>query len=301
MTAILARRDAPLALAAIAVASFTAMDGVIKALAERHDVLFVSFARYALATVPALILWARAGAPRITGRMWRQHALRGVFVTIAGVAFFQGLTLLPLVEAVMLGFIAPLLFAPCAAIMLGERIRPINVIAAFIGFAGVIIAAQGEAGEPAAAQARLLGVACVIASALAYAIAQIMLRSYAQKQDSESISMLATLFPALYVAGPAFILGAGPTLSADAPLFLLMAALGAIGVQLMTRAYASAQPQALAPIEFTALLWAPILGLVFFAEAPRLEAYLAAPLILGACLLTAWDKTRLSRAMGEPK
>ncbi len=281
----------PLIMAAAAVAAFCGLDACVKALSADHHVLLIAFARYGLATLVALAIWRHAGAPAITADTWKRHAFRGVLATISGTSFFLGLQLLPLVEAVTLGFVASLLIAPAAQLMLGERMKPVNAAAACIGFLGVVIAAQG-APDPAQARNQLLGVAAVMVSCVSYAMAMALLRAQAQRDGAVIVQLIGSAIPALILCGPAIAFAPPPRLDA-APIFLLMGLLGATATYLLARAYALSQAQRLAPVDFTAAVWAPVYGYVFFQEIPRQQVLIAAPLIIGACLIIAWDSRRL--------
>jgi S-adenosylmethionine uptake transporter len=59
------------------------------------------------------------------------------------------------------------------------------------------------------------------------------------------------------------------------------------GHLLLARAYAKAEAARLAPLEYTALLWAVVLGLVFFGEVPSLATLGGAALIVGGALIAS--------------
>jgi S-adenosylmethionine uptake transporter len=63
---------------------------------------------------------------------------------------------------------------------------------------------------------------------------------------------------------------------------------------LMARAYAAAEAQQLAPIHYTELLWASLIGFIVFHETPRAQIYMGAALIIAACLYAAYDERRLA-------
>lgn len=63
---------------------------------------------------------------------------------------------------------------------------------------------------------------------------------------------------------------------------------------LMAQAYARAEAQQLAPIHYTELLYASLIGFFLFHEVPRPEIYMGAALIIAACLWAAYDERRLS-------
>ena len=161
------RPSGPL-LAALGVFVLCMMDAAIKAASSGHGTATIAAARYAFGAIPALaayLLWSRS---RITAAQWRVHAVRGAVIAVAGSSFFHAIALLPLAEAITLGFVAPLLIPFTARAMLGERLRAPALIAAGIGFAGVLVTALGsDAGNGGVPGRRLEGVASVLVSAVA--------------------------------------------------------------------------------------------------------------------------------------
>lgn len=284
----------PLAYAAGAVAAFAGLDAAVKLLTVNHNVLLISFVRYGLSSLAAIPIWLHGGAPRIPWTIWRAHAPRGFCLMMSGASFYVGLALLPLVEAVTLGFVASLMVAPATQVLTGERMRPINLIAALIGFIGVAIAAQGGAAEPHAARDQLTGVAAVMVSCASYACGMALTRKQALEDGPLITQITGSVIPTLLLAAPAIALSPPPRLDA-LPLFLLIGALGALAANWLTRAYSLAEAQRVAPFDFTAAIWAPIYGYVLFHEVARPQVLIAAPIIIGACMLVLWDQRRRPR------
>lgn len=270
-----------------------AMDATIKHLTLSNPVLIVVLGRYVIGSAFSAVIWQRAGAPKVTAEMWRAHAWRGFFIASTATAFFWSLTVLPLAEAVALSFVYPLIVPFVAAVLIRERVRPTSFIAALIGFGGVIIAAQGA---PSAEEAPMYawGVVAVLVSAAFFAIAMVLLRERAQKDGPVIVSMMSSVIPSIILVIPAIALSAPPTWG-DWPAFLLMGGLAAAFMYVLARAYAGAEAQQLAPIHYTELVWASILGYLVFQETPRVEIYVGAGLIIAACLYAAYDERRLAR------
>src|SRR5262245_16897364 len=271
----------------------------IKHLAQTNHVLLVAFGRYLFGTLFSLAIWWRAGHPAINPEMWRAHGLRGFVIAVCAVTFFWALSVLPLAEAVTLSFIYPLLAPFVARIVLKEQMRPSSIVCALVGFAGVIVAMQGA---PSAAESPQhdLGVAAVLVSAAFFSIAMVLLRERAQKDGAPIVGLMTSFVPGVILLGPTLAFATPPVL-ADWPFFLLMGALAAVFMYLMARAYAAAEAQQLAPIHYTELLWATAIGFVVFHEAPRVQIYLGAALIIAASLFAAYDERRLAfRAKETP-
>lgn len=282
----------------VAITAGSAMDATIKFLTHTNHVLIVTLGRYVFGAMFSLAIWRQAGKPPITREMWRAHALRGFVIAGTATSFFWALTVLPLAEAVTLSFIYPLLVPFVAWIGLGERVRAQSMIAAVVGFAGVIIAAQGG---PSVEESPMhaLGVTAVLVSAALFSIAMVLLRQRAQTDGAPIVGLMTSLIPAFIVAGPAIAFAPPPNWS-DWPFFLMMGALAAVLTYLMARAYAGAEAQQLAPIHYTELIWATAFGYFIFHETTRPEIYIGAAFIIAACLYTTYEERRLSLKKETP-
>jgi drug/metabolite transporter (DMT)-like permease len=285
-------RVPPALVLTLAIMAGASMDATIKYLAHSNHVLLVSFGRYLFGGLFSLAIWHRAGRPVITREMWRAHGLRGFVITACVVPFFWALSVLPLAEAVTLSFIYPLLAPFVAWVVLQERVRPSSVLCALVGFAGVIVAMQGAPSEAESPQ-HDLGVAAVLVSAFFFSIAMVLLRERSQKDGAVIVSLMTSVVPGLILVAPT-IAFATPPLFSDWPFFLLMGALAAGFMYLMAQAYARAEAQQLAPIHYTELIYASLIGYVIFHEVPRVEIYMGAALIVAACLWAAYDERRLA-------
>ncbi|WP_395646518.1 DMT family transporter [Terricaulis sp.] len=291
-------RGPPPALILLAgIAAGSCMDGTIKFLALSNSVLLVTLGRYLFGGVFSLIPWLHAGRPAITRDMLKAHFWRGVVVASCSVGFFWGLTVLPLAEAVTLSFIYPLIVPFIAKVMIGESIRPTSIVAALIGFAGVIVATQGA---PSAETSPLhgYGVAAVLYSTVMFSVAMVMLRDRAQKDGPAIVGLLSSLMPGLLLVAPTLLFARPPDLN-DWWGFLLMGGFAAVFMYLIARAYAGAEAQQLAPIHYTELLWASVIGYVVFHETPRVQIYAGALLIVAACLYVAYEERKLTAKAKE--
>lgn len=281
----------------LAIVAGASMDATIKHLTHTNHVLLVAFGRYLFGALFSALIWWRAGHPVINAEMWRAHGLRGFVIATCAVTFFWALSVLPLAEAVTLSFIYPLLAPFVAAIILKERVRASSVICALVGFAGVIVAMQGAPSEAESPQ-HDLGVIAVLVSAFFFSIAMVLLRERSQKDGAPIVGLMTSVVPGVLLLTPTAIFATPPLIS-DWPFFLLMGALAAGFMYMMAQAYARAEAQQLAPIHYTELIYASIIGYLIFHETPRVEIYLGAALIVAACLWAAYDERRLAFRLKE--
>jgi S-adenosylmethionine uptake transporter len=255
------------------------MDVVVKYLATSNDVQVITLARYVTGTILALGVWQAQGRPRITRAMLPVHLLRGFMIAVMALSFYYSLTHLPLAEAITLSFIAPLLVPPLASLVLGERMQQRYLAAGALGFAGVLVTVQGA---PDFSGDRLLALGAVLLSAVLYAGSSVLLRARAASDGSTIITLMGAAVPML-VLSPAAI-GAPVPDFATLGWFVLLGLLGNVGMQLLSRAYARIEAQALAVMEFTALPWAALFGWMVFSEPVRPQVWAGAAIILAACV-----------------
>lgn len=268
------------------IATFSAMDAVMKALVLALGTYTTLFWRSLAGTLMAGSLFARN--PRWPDRpTMRLHLARGLLGSVMAFLFFWGLARVPLAQAIALAFIAPLIALYLAAVILKEKVSPRIVGASVIAFGGVLVIFIGQARADLGREA-LLGSLAILASALCYAVNIILMRRQAQVASPvevgffQSLIMAAVLILVLPFAGGVAL----PPL--DQVAFILLAAfLATASLLLLTWAYARAQASYLATTEYTSFLWAALFGWLFFAE--RLSAFTVAgaAMIVGGCLLAA--------------
>ncbi len=283
-------RASPILLTIAGIALLCAMDAAVKVVSLQESVLMGAWLRYAFGSalmIPVIWLLRRRLPPR--GR-WHLHVLRGALMGLMGYLFFLSISILPMAETLTIAFVAPLLVPPMAAMFIGERMRLKTVVAGIVGFGGVIVTLQGaESGvDPAAADLRMIGVGAALLSALLYAVQSVILRSMAQKDDAFAITMLSALVPCVLMS-PFLVFFAAPPTPSILPTGALAGLLGSAGALMLAQAYARAEAQILILFEYTGLLWAALLGWFLFDEVPRLEIFLGAAIIAGACLTVTWS------------
>jgi drug/metabolite transporter (DMT)-like permease len=196
-----------------------------------------------------------------------------------------------------LGFTAPIFIALFAAMTLGERPGRAIWLAIAIGFAGVLVVLSGELAE--AGRTTWLGVAAALFSALSYGIVMVMLKNRAALDPVPTIVLLQNVMAGLFMTPPG--LWAWSPLSLTAALWLaLIGVLGTVGHLAMAWAYGRAEASRLGVLEYTAFVWAALIGLVFFAEIPSLSTVAGACLIIAGALLVAPRRLKARAASPQP-
>ncbi len=263
--------------AALGIALLTAMDAVIKRQMHEHPFVLALFMRFLMGGLCALIVLAIARPARPTRASLIGNLARIPLVVLTAGSFFYSISVLPLAEALTLSFLAPVFVALLGGVLLKERIDGRVLQALAFGLAGMLVMVwprlQGHVSGAS------LGVAAALFSAVSYAFNLILLRSIATREHPTVIVAFQNLGPALCLAIPAAYVFVPMGLS-DLAAYLGAGVLGVAGHLTLTAAYAKAAAARLAAIEYTALIWASLLGFFVFDEVPLYTTYAGALLIV---------------------
>jgi drug/metabolite transporter (DMT)-like permease len=267
------------------IAVLSVMDAVIKGMAPHYPIVQVAFLRFVCGTIIAtgVVLAIRPGWP--SRETVAANAMRSVVGVLTATTFFYALGQLPLAETLVLSFLAPTFVALLSMLLLKERVDGRIVGALAVGFMGTLIVVVGGAEGEGPARS-LTGVAAALASAVFYALSIVLLRQRAQRDKFMHIVIFQNAGPMLLIA-PFGLAAWQPPTAAHLAWFLLMGILGVMGHVLMTTAFAKSEAARLAPLEYTALIWAVLIGYGVFHEVPTLATFAGGALIIGAALLTS--------------
>ncbi len=275
----------PLLVATFGIACFAAMDGVMKSLSIDLGAYNAMLWRTPISVTFSAFLFFALRLAWPTPAALRLHVLRGVLVTVMGFLFFWGLIYVPLAEAVALSFIAPLIALYLAAVLLKEAIGLTALLASLLGFAGALIIVFGQlSGEFDSDMS--YGIAAILCSAVLYAYNLILQRQQAQLAKPAEIALFqnSTTCLTLLCVAPWF---ANVPSSEHTSLIVLAALLSTSALMILAWAYARAEAKVLIPVEYTAFVWAALLGWWYFHEHLTSSTLLGTALIVTACLLAS--------------
>src|SRR5687767_10394623 len=179
---------------------------------------------------------------------------------------------LKLADIVILTQAAPLIVVALSVAMLGEKVGPRRWFGVIVGFTGVVIILKPGFGFE---WASLFG----LASALIYAVYQIMTRSLSGADHTMTTFFYTASVGAVVMAGVAPFFWQTPTL-ADALLICVPGIIGGTGHLLLIMAFARSEASLLAPFFYSGIVWATIFGYVFFNEVPDVFTFIGAGLIV---------------------
>jgi S-adenosylmethionine uptake transporter len=192
------------------------------------------------------------------------HVLRAGLTAGMSTLYFDGVVRMPLAQAMALSFVAPLIALYLAALTLGERLRPRAVVGSLVALAGVGVIAADELGHAPGGDG-WRGLIEILVSAVLYAFTLVLQRRQAQVATPVEVAFFQSILVALILLPLALVWAPWP-----APFAWGLVALGAVlavaSMMLLAWAYARAEAQVLVPLEYTAFIWAALVGWLAFAE-----------------------------------
>jgi drug/metabolite transporter (DMT)-like permease len=260
------------------------LDLCAKQLLTSYSLVQFVFLR-SLAGLALFLLLARAlgGLGRLQTLRWRWHLLRTMLATGAMFGFFYGLAHMPLVNALTLGFTAPLMLAALSHPLLGEPVGWRRWAAVVAGFCGVLIVLR-----PSAEAASVASLA-VLASALCYACLAITARHLGQTESSYALAVYVVAGPLALSA--LMLLRGAPWLVPARGDWLLFGMAGAFSVLAwlgIINGYRYASPVILAPLEYMTLVAGTGAGWALWGEIPDAGVLAGATIIMASGLYVVY-------------
>jgi len=261
----------------LAAALFALMDAGMKLLVQHYPAMQVTALR-SLASLPLVYLYVAVRGRRaaLLQARWPLHLLRGAMAILMLVAFVIGLEHLPMTETYAIFFVAPLLITALSVPILGETVGPARWAAIVTGLAGMLIVLR-----PTGSGVMTLAGLAVIVSAICYSISAIAVRILGRTDSMESlmfwlISVLALGSTAL--AWPGWL----PVRAHDGWLIAAIGITGFCGQFGITYAFRHGEASAVAPFEYTALVWTIGLDRLLWHTSPDRYTLLGAAIIIGS-------------------
>lgn len=265
-------------------AIFTLGAAFIKALTEHIPVFEIVMVRSYVAFLAMLpMLWREGGIVAMRTRRPLGHVLRTLFGFFGTFTTVYGFAYLPIVTVTALGFAMPLFLTILSVPLLGERVGWRRASAVVIGLAGVMVMLRPWQGFADASEDPL-AVALVLAGVVTWALAMITIRRMGEAGE-RNVTIVAwfTLGTAVLATICALPVWVTPSWT---HLGMMVAAgiMSGVAQLLMTEGYRGGEATLVAPFEYGAIVYATILGLVFWGEYPDLWTLLGVAILVGAGL-----------------
>lgn len=205
------------------------------------------------------------------------HLFRAGFLISATFTFFLSLTYLPIADALALFFVQPLIVTILSALFLREQVGPRRWAAVAVGFIGTMIIIRPGFAEVnpgsllALAAGAFLGVYFVMSAKIAGQAAPMVITF---QTNAVGTVLISGAMPFVWMAP-------SPTQWA---MFVGLGLVANLGHFLILSAYRRAEASLLAPLAYTEMIGATIVGWVFFSDFPDGWTFLGVAVLIGCAL-----------------
>lgn len=286
-------------------ALFAVMGACVKLAAQHYSVAEIVFYRSAIGAAILFAFVRASGASLRTPVPW-MHASRGAVGTAALSLWFFATAVLPLGTAMTLNYSSPLFlagFAVLAALLAGRRVQWPLALAVAAGFVGVALVLQPSLHADQTV-AGVAGLASGVLSAAAYWHVKELGRL--GEPEWRTVFYFSLSGVALGLAG-ALLTGFSPHSWRGAALLAAVGVTATAAQLAMTRAYGKGRTMLTANLQFSAVVFAAVLGEVVFADRVPPIGYLGIAVIVASGALATLVSARASRpvprtsaALAEP-
>lgn len=272
-------------------------DAVVKSMAGEWPPYAVAALRFFIGACGLSLLLLRQEGPRafIPQKPWLQVA-RGLCLALASVCFFSAIYIMPLAEALAIGFLSPILTQAFAGLLLGEKVRPKVYLVSLVALAGVVIILRPNLA--------LLGLGALLplVSATFFALLMVSNRASAGQGSALSMQVFVAAFsiPILIAVCVAAKVSGVPELDFGWPRWDVVLRCAVVAVTATTAhwlAYVGtsrAGAAQVAPAIYVQLIVAVVLGWAFFDDVPDLYTGIGASLIIASGLYLWRDGLKAS-------
>ncbi|MCZ6763868.1 MAG: DMT family transporter [Alphaproteobacteria bacterium] len=256
--------------------------------AEIHPFL-IAFFRSVLVVAVLLPWFARAGYARIRPSSYRLQMVNGLVFTVAFVAWFWALPRVQLDLVASIGFTSQLYAILGAILFLGETSRPWRWAALGVGFIGAMVIVRPGFVEMSP------GVLVLIVTAVLFSTNRLIIKVIATRDNPETVVVWQALLSSFLTLPLAIFYWTTPSASQFAWLVAL-AVLTVISHYSLAWALRLGDVGAVEPTTFARLIWAAMLGYIFFGDVPNFFTILGGLIVLASIIYIARRERREGKA-----
>ncbi len=273
----------------VAALTMTLQSAIVKDLGATIDSFEIAFFRGLIGSLLVLPVAMRRLRIRDLSHNLGLHTGRAIAGAGSLICTFYAFTAMPLADATAIMFTMPMFMIVLAVPFLGETVGWWRTTATLIGFLGVIVVVRpGTAAFDPVSLIALLG-------ALLHAVVGVFVKKMARVEPPELIMLYFSLFAMVVFLVPTLYVWHTPTL-VELALLGAVAVLGIVNQVCFIAACRIGEMTVVAPLDYSRLLFAGILGYAVFGEVPDELAVLGALVIIASGFLILRSSAASRRA-----
>ena len=269
----------------VSAAALAGLTGVVRHMSAGLPPFEIAFFRSFFGLLILAPWLMRSGLGVLRTKRLGLYTMRCALGAATMLMWFTAISMVPLADAVALGFTSPLFVILGAALFLGEVVRGRRLGVTLCGFAGALIILRPGGGvlDP--------GAVLVLLSAVTLAGANLSVKELSRTEPVQAIVTYMVIFMVPLTFIPALLVWQTPTPAQLAELIGL-AAVATVGNYAMTRAVAVADASAVMPYDYARLPFVALIGFFVFGETSDAATWIGAGVIAVASLYLAHHESK---------
>jgi drug/metabolite transporter (DMT)-like permease len=267
------------------------LDVVAKFLGQQNvPIIEIVWARLFFGMVmTAPLVWRMDGARNLIPQRPVIHTIRAIFLVAATGLFFWALKFQGIAETLAIFFVQPLVITMLSPLVLGEKVGVRRWLAVAVGFMGTLIIIRPGC------QSLNPGVFMALGAGTSLALYMLLTRRIAGSASAMTTTFLTSLAGAVLTSIAVVFVWQAPT-PQQWWLFLLLAFIATAGHYLIVRAYDYAEASLLAPLGYTEMIMAVIVGWYFFGDFPDTWTFVGVGILIACAIYISYRERKLNIA-----
>ncbi len=266
---------------------FSIMNALAKSFTLAFPIIEIVWGRYASQTIFTIIIFSpNLGKVLATNRL-KLHLFRSALLFGATLFMFAGFKYLTLVTTITIFQVGPLIVVIFSVMFLQESVSLKRWMSVFIGFCGALLIIK-----PGTNMFLMTGILPLLA-ATCYAGYAVSTRHLGTEEDPRT-NFLYTSIVGTIISSALLIPFFKPISLVEASLFCILGLLGGLGHFCFVLDLRKSEASLLAPFTYFDLIFASILGIIFFSEYPDIYVLLGAIIIVMAGIYL-WRRENIER------
>lgn len=275
-----------------AILSFTSMAIAGRAVSFELDTFEIMMYRSFVGVALVIVVAGLAGTMgQVTRRNMGLHFVRNLSHFAGQNLWFYAITVIPLAQVFALEFTSPIWAILLSPLILGEKLRPIGLLAALIGFFGILIVARPN---PQTLDVGQVAAAC---AAIGFALSALFTRKLTRTESITCILFYLTIMQAAFgILFAGFDGDIALPSATSVPWIVLIACAGLVAHYCLTTALRLAPASVVMPIDFIRLPLIAVVGMTLYSEQIDIWVLVGAALIFAGNYLNILSQLRLKPA-----
>ncbi len=262
------------------------MAAAVKSMGDRIPSFELLFFRSAIGFLLVLPIFIKNPLEPLQTKRPMMHLVRGALGAGGNACFFWTITHMLLADSMALQFSRPLFMIPLAIFFLGERVPFNRTMVSIVGFVGILLYARPfTSGFDANALVGATG-------AMFGGLVVVSIKKLAKTEPTRVIMFYYAFWNALIALIPTLFIWVQPE-GWEWAMLTLIGFLGISGQALITKGLTLGDASALAPLDYSRIVYAALLGFILFGEIPGVWSFAGMAIIVASSIyLVMTEKKR---------